>query len=344
MQQLLGSVPAWAVLIAGVLVVSQATADSPHKDFRPVPAKGGVTFVPTDDENDVPKPFRLAKHGFDFETEFERDSDGVRVHKLRFPSPVTTDVPVNNTVHAQYFQPPGQGPFPGVVVLHILGGDFALSQTIANGLARKGVATLFVKMPYYGERRDRRSPRRMVSPDLDQTVAGMTQAVLDVRRAAAWLGERPEVDPQRLGITGISMGGIMTSIAGAAEPRFENVAVYLAGGGLNAAIWDHPEPRLRELRQKWEAEGLTRETFLAKTAVVDPLTYASRLSDRRVLIVAAEHDEVIPPACTVALHKMIGEQAELVWLDAGHFTAALYLYGEMERLGRFFTTDVVLAE
>ena len=43
-----------------------------------------------------------------------------------------------------------------------------------------------------------------------------------------------------------------------------------------------------------------------------------------------------PPACAVALHKAIGGKAELVWLNAGHHTAALFLFSEMERMARFF--------
>src|SRR5690606_11936745 len=120
----------------------------------------------------------------------------------------------------------------GVVVLHILGGEFALSRMTANSLAREGIAALFVKMPYYGERRSRSSPRRMISRDPHETVEGMTQAVLDIRRAAAWLAARPEVDKEKLGVTGISLGGIMSSLSAAAEPRFRKVAPYLAGGNL----------------------------------------------------------------------------------------------------------------
>jgi dienelactone hydrolase len=260
----------------------------------------------------------------------------VRVYKVRFPSPVETDIDVNNTVYAEYYQPAGAGPFPGCVVLHILGGEFPLSQMVANALARKGVAALFVKMPYYGERRAKDSPRRMISRDPHETVEGMTQAVLDIRRAAAWLGARPDVDEDRLGVTGISLGGIMSALSAAAEPRFRKVAIYLGGGQLAEALWALEHEDAEEFRAKWVADGGTRESFVKTLQPVDPVTYAHLLKDREVLMVAARHDEVIPPASTLALWRAIGTQPELVWLDAGHISAALYLYGEMQRLGRFF--------
>ncbi|HVW01407.1 MAG TPA: hypothetical protein VHB77_13735 [Planctomycetaceae bacterium] len=93
---------------------------------------------------EIPERFRLPAGDFAYQTQFERLSGPVRVSKITFPTPVSTDIAENNTVHAHYFQPAGEGPFPGVIVLHILGGDFELSQTIANSLARRGVAALFV--------------------------------------------------------------------------------------------------------------------------------------------------------------------------------------------------------
>ncbi len=320
-----------------VLILASATATRAEQEtFVPVPESGRAEFVPTKAESTVPQRYRQAKQEFPFETEYERSSGPVRIYKVRFPSPIKTEIEINNTVHAQYFQPEGQGPFPGVVVLHILGGDFPLSQMIANGLARRGVAALFVKMPYYGERRPKTPRRRMLSPNLDETVAGMTQAVLDIRRAATWLEDRPEVNGEDMGVMGISLGGIMSGLSAAAEPRFKKVAMYLAGGNLHAAIWDSGLSELKDHRAQWKAAGETRETFIKKMAEVDPITFADCLKNRDVLMVNAKNDEVIPRECTVALWKKIGTAREIVWLDAGHYSAAWYIVGEMERLGRFF--------
>ena len=151
-------------------------------------------------------------------------SDEVNVAWLTFPSPVHTPCEANNTVHCEYYCPTSPGKHPACIVLHILGGDFPLSRTFANALAHRGVAALFVIMPYYGPRRDPDSPVRMVSSDPEQTVRGMIQAVKDIRSAAAWLGEQPEVDPQQLGIFGISLGGITASLAAEAEPRLREFA------------------------------------------------------------------------------------------------------------------------
>ena len=337
-----GSFPFRAVFWLAILAPGTAFAEDAGNARTAAPlaaalaVEGTVAFQPTTREQDVPERFCLEQHTFPFQAEFARASGPVRIYRVRFPSPVTTAIAVNNTVHGEYYRPEGPGPFPACVVLHILGGEFPLSQMTANSLARKGVAALFIKMPYYGERRAKDSPRRMISRDADETVEAMTQAVLDVRRAAAWLAARPEVDQQQLGITGISLGGIMSALSAAAEPRFHKVAIYLGGGHLAQAIWELDHEQAAEFRQRWLTAGGTRDSFIEKIAPVDPATYAHLLKGRQVLMVAARHDEVIPTKCTLALWNAIGSQPDLVWLDAGHLSAAVYLYGEMQRLGRFF--------
>jgi dienelactone hydrolase len=316
---------------------AETTASAaPGLSFAAVPLKQTVPFEPTAEDRNVPEQFRLPAHEFEYEAAEEAKNGKVRVFKLKYPSPVVTEVAVNNTVHAEYFQPAGAGPYPGCVVLHILGGECLLSQTIANHLAQNGVAALFVKMPYYGERRSRQSPLRMISPDPEQTVAGMTQAVLDIRRAAAWLAQRSEVDSRNLGITGISLGGIMSALAGAAEPRFGSVAIYLGGGNFADFLWENSNPQAVEFREKWIAGGETKESFAKLISRVDPVTYGHLLKGRRVLMVAAENDEIVLPQNARALWESIGKEPRLVWLDAGHYTAAKFLPRELVRLDMFF--------
>ena len=53
-------------------------------------------------------------------------------------------------------------------------------------------------------------------------------------------------------------------------------------------------------------------------------------------MVNAKNDEVIPREATEALWTSIGKRPELVWLDAGHISAAKFLPGELGRLQLFF--------
>ena len=327
--------------VAGCLTVlvslSAGSVMADEAAFAEVPEAATIEFLPAKNEAAVPEHFRLQPHRFEAEAELLRERGSLRTLAVTFPSPVETIIPENNTVHAEYFQPAGPGPFPGVVVLHILGGEFPLSQTVASALARAQVAALFVKMPYYGERRSKESPRRMISRNPRETAESMRQAVLDIRRAGAWLSARPEVDQERLGVTGISLGGIMSALSAAGEPRFRKVAIYLGGGKLGENLWSMEHRDAELFRAEWLKAGESRESFLKALEPVDPATHGRLLNDRDVLMVNAKTDEIIPHAATMALWNSIGTKPELVWLDAGHITAAAYLPGEMVRLQKFFT-------
>src|SRR5712691_6755181 len=71
--------------------------------------KGTVHFRPAGDQKNIPERYRLEDHSFDFEMELMREmpNSGVAVYHVRFPSPVKTDCPENNTVHAEYYRPLG---------------------------------------------------------------------------------------------------------------------------------------------------------------------------------------------------------------------------------------------
>jgi dienelactone hydrolase len=197
---------------------------------------------------------------------------------------------------------------------------------------------LFVIMPYYGPRRDPTVPTRMISTDPEETVRGMTQAVKDIRYAAAWLGAQDEVDPQQLGITGISLGGIMAALSGAAEPRFHKICPVLAGGGIAAMVWDSPQPHLIEARKKWLAAGKTRESLVTLMQTVDPATYGDRIRDRKVLMLNAAHDEVIPYAATIALWRAFGKPP-ITWYGTGHYTAIWHIGEAIASVTEFFQAD-----
>lgn len=300
--------------------------------------RGSVEFRPSAAEPRVPELFRLEPSRFSFELEELRREEGVRVSALRFPSPIVTPDPENNIVHAEYFQAQQPGRRPAVVVLHILGADFALSRYLAARLADRGVAALFVKLPYYGERRPAAGGKRFLSADIERSMRSMRQGVCDVRRAAAWLASRPEVDPAKLGVTGISLGGIVAATAAAVDPTLNRAAFLLAGGGLADILWELPEPEARKYKELWLASGRTRADLEALTAPFDPLTYAGRLKGKRVLMMAGNVDEVIPPRAARALWEAAG-RPPIVWFDCGHYSAAGYLLPAVRRLVEFLARD-----
>src|SRR5262249_52114306 len=147
------------------------------------------------------------------------------------------------------------------------------------------------------------------------TMAAVRQSVLDIRCAVAWLGAQPEVDKERLGLMGTSLGSLVGSVTSAQEPRIKRVAIILGGGGLVDAFYDHP--RAKEAREIYEIFGGTKKALADAIAMADPLTFAPQLKTRQILMIGAKRDDVIPPSSTERLWNALG-QPRIVWYDATH--------------------------
>jgi dienelactone hydrolase len=207
-----------------------------------------------------------------------------------------------------------------------------LSRNLGKTFARNGVAGLFVQMAYYPPRRPATGPGsrlRLMSPNVHHTIAAVTQTVLDLRVAAAWLESRPEVDGKRLGIMGTSLGSFLAALAGEMEPRLGRVGVLLGGGGFVEAYYDHPDGAA--LRKLYEALGGTKEKAKQVIAPIDPLTCAGNLKKRKLLILAARKDDIVPPKMAQWLWEASGKQ-KIVWYDTTHYGAILEMADAVKHL------------
>jgi dienelactone hydrolase len=300
--------------------------------------KGTVRFAPLDDQAAVPERYRLGERTFAYEmsVKYRMPAVATTVYRLTYPSPVDSKHKENNTVHAEYYRPEGQGPFPAVIVLDITGGDQSLSRNLATHFAKHRIAALFVQMAYYGPRRPPGSNLRLMSPNIPHTLAAVQQTVLDLRCAAAWLEARPEVDRKRLGILGTSLGSFMAALTSEMEPRFSRTVLLLGGGGFVDGYWDHPQAL--PYRKAFEALGGTKQQVKDLLAPLDPLTCAANLKQRRLLMVAAKNDEIVPPRMAEALWQASGKQ-EILWYDCGHYSAIVHLPDALEHVVRHLKAE-----
>lgn len=306
--------PAFVALLALCLAAPAGAAD----------ANGGTLRVPADAATaPVAEGFRFKEAyagAYRLAPRHDLRHSGVTVHDLTFPSPVTGAIAENNTVHAEYFVPKGPGKFPGVVVLDIMQGNQLVARGEAMWLAQNGVAALVVVLPHYNQRRAPDSKVKLVSTDLLRTLDGVRQGVLDCRCAIGWLAGRAEVDADALGMVGTSLGSFLTALTSANEPRVRNVCVVLGGGGLVDAYYDHPKAKeVAAALDRFGGKGVVKRLI----APVDPITYAAQLKGKNLLMIAAKHDDIVPAKAATALWEATGKQ-RIVWLDAGHVSAALY--------------------
>lgn len=270
------------------------------------------------------KAFEIPPRRFDYTLQQVEDDDWFTVYRLVFASPVKSPFPENNIVPAEFYVPKRRaGPAPAAIVLDIMHGNAIVPRSMARGMAAQGVAAVYMPMAYYNARRPKGDAHiRWIDEDPARALEPIRQTVLDIRRAKSILATRPEIDPHRIGITGVSLGGIMASLAAGVDGEFWRVCPILAGGDIANIIFHAPETR--KVRAKLVEKGFDQQKLEPVMAPVEPMHFAARIDPARCLMINARRDEVIPRDCTLDLWHAIGKPT-LLWLPSGHYTAALYL-------------------
>jgi dienelactone hydrolase len=147
------------------------------------------------------------------------------------------------------YVPPGAGPFPGLVLnhgstIHPGTSDFCRPGTAAV-LTQWGYAVLLPHRRGYGNSegptwRDEVTAE-FGTAEYDRALAArLGREAEDVGAAVDWLGGRPEVVADRVGVIGSSFGGVMALLAAALRPGLR-CAVDFAGAAMN---WERT-PTLR---------------------------------------------------------------------------------------------------
>jgi dienelactone hydrolase len=159
--------------------------------------------------------------------------------------------------------PPGDKPGPAVVLVHG-GGGTAFTEWVKLWNDR-GYAAIAMdlcgcvprKKEKAWERHDRGGPPGwggFEQVDQDERDQWTWQAVADILLAHSLLRSFPSVDPERIGITGISWGGYLTCIAASVDRRFKFAApVYGCGFLGDDSTWaDSTFPKMgKEKSDRW---------------------------------------------------------------------------------------------
>ncbi|KPF92269.1 hydrolase [Novosphingobium sp. AAP83] len=144
-------------------------------------------------------------------TAFEKSTVLGKLNRERVEIPLAT-----GTMPALFTRAPGDGPKPVVVFCNGLDSckELLYWTRLPHELARRGISTLCVDQPGSGEAL--RLQNLAVDPHSENWAS----------KAVDWLEQQADVDPARIGMTGISLGGHFAPRAVAYEPRFASGAVW----------------------------------------------------------------------------------------------------------------------
>ncbi|MEJ2185000.1 MAG: alpha/beta hydrolase [Gemmatimonadota bacterium] len=133
---------------------------------------------------------------------------------------------------------------------------------------------------------------------------------------ADYLATRPEVDPRRIVLIGVSFGGFFAPAAAAADTGFVNVALMYTGADLRGVAAELAASYVEELPEAFVV--LASDVATLPLARLEPRLYVGRISPRPVLLVNGLADERVPRNSALALHRAAREPKDILWLPTGH--------------------------
>jgi dienelactone hydrolase len=221
----------------------------------------------------------------------------------------------NRWIELDYYDLSRQEKTPVIMVLPMLGGGYGLERHFANYFASHGYASIIV-------RRDKRTASAAVE-ELNQLFHDM---VIDHKQVIDWIETQDDLDAGRIGIFGVSMGGIKGALLLPLESRIRAAALGLAGGDLPYILSHTTEPGLAKRRdQELKERKMTlkqSEQRLRELLKFDPMRYAAYVDPKKVLMVLARYDTVVPIKKGLELKKKMGNP-ETILIPANHYSAVI---------------------
>lgn len=220
----------------------------------------------------------------------------IKIHDVSYASPK------GGRVTAYLVEPPGKGPFAGVVYLHGTGGTRLELLPQATWLSARGAVALAIDSPFA------RSPKPQIPsgiPGLQKQRDLEAQTIVDLRRAVDVLQSVPTVDDDRIGFVGYSSGAKSGAILAGVEHRIRAFDL-MSGGAAPVTAYTRAAP------QKLRAR------LAAILGDVDPLRYVRHAAPARLFFQDGRLDEVVPRALLLDLFDVASRPKRLRWYPAGH--------------------------
>ena len=256
----------------------------------------------------------------------------LRGDELTFTSAIETPHPANNLVRARYFPDASpRGRRRAVLVLPQWNSDAEGHVGLCRLLNRFGISALRLSMPYHDARMPPELTRAdyIVSASVGRTAQVCRQAVLDARRAIAWLHAKGYTS---IGILGTSLGSCLSMLTTAHEPLIKAAALNHISPYFADVVWDG----LSTMHVRETLEGnVTLDELRRMWLPISPMPFLERVRDRNILLVYALYDLTFPVELSRSLVAAFADRGiphQLLVLPCGHYSTGVTPFKWMDGL------------
>jgi X-Pro dipeptidyl-peptidase (S15 family) len=310
----------WANVALSVVITTgccHVPLSSKHRPAQPLPASLAVAYAcPKEEKRPVKREALKAESKYS-------------IHRIELPAAgVVSDT--NRNIVFDYYTPAGLEKFPIILVLPIFGGSsYPIEHHFASYFAQRGLGAVIVH----------REKWRSDSVTAEEIDTMLRQTVLDNKRVLDWLEDQKELDPGKVGVFGASMGAIKGALLTPLENRVQAAVLGLVAGDIPYVVTYSTEKGVARQRKAYlERHSISLEELqeqLRARITCDPEKLAPFVDPKKVLLVLASCDTVVPINKGLALRKKMGKP-ETLFLPTGHYSAVLCLPYIKSQSVRFF--------
>ncbi len=128
--------------------------------------------------------------------------------------------------------------------------------------------------------------------------------------ALSFIDGQEALDIERVSVIGVSVGVPFAVIHGALDERVPALVLIHGGGNLPAQVY-------AAARRRWLVGPAVAVTAIFFDSF-EPMRYIDRIAPRKLIMIAARDDSLLPVENVEQLFAKAGEPKELFWTDSGH--------------------------
>ncbi len=220
------------------------------------------------------------------------------------------DSPKIGRVPGYVVNPPGKGPFGAILYMHW--GQANKTEWLAEGveMAKRGAVCLMIDAPYWRPEVPPPGPNNKAETERDYYI----QMVVDLRRAVDVLLARQDVDPQRIGYVGHSLGATWGGPLAAVEKR---IKMFVLMGGLPSLTNYDDDSFYAEVQRA----STPRNEFQKYAAVIEPYNpehFVANTGPAKIYFQWATHDMYISKHSADEYYNAVGGPKEQHWYFTSH--------------------------
>jgi dienelactone hydrolase len=223
-------------------------------------------------------------------------------------------------LEAKLSYPNGSTKCPLVFIFPILGGKTFLENHLERQLVKRGYAVMIVDFYPRVSLVEATRDLRIHDKVLQRSILGMNALIHEVKKY-------PTIDHQKLGLLGMSLGGIFTTLNIILNENFKAAVIVASGGNNPLILMKSKNPFLTFLRKKRKDRYSIRSDqeylkMMRRKFNWDPLMMKRPKIKHKILMIISQNDTHIPTTVQVKTWKFLGKP-KAIFTKLSHYQLIL---------------------